>query len=371
MVLPAISLSGQTESFVTAFLRQSQASKITKTDLNNNSVISVPESKAQQINRPVTAKPVNLLASVIDNIAKINESARSARETDKTNGIGLLKGASDFNKNVSDIYTFLSGLTPTISGEDSGKKLLELSKQYSLYKGQQFLMEDSALNSGSQKSTQASTLTKPNLSTIDDLLGQTGSSILGAAGAALSIYELAQGKSDPLSGAVQGMSTGAYVGSYFGVPALGALMGGLAGAVSGLFKKSGKPAEQKERDLIRKHLQQAGILDSNWNIRLANGTTFDMGKDGGAKLLGMDGSLRRYKEFDLSNPLTEPVAKMLAPLAQQITGGHPRLTQEFTAYLTNAANSNAGTIEQSLQNVKVLYAQFGLSFEEVIKKLAV
>ncbi len=335
------------------------------------------ENPVKQVAEPVTSGLS--LRAISETLTKINEATNLARQANNENGIGVLKGASNFGNTVQDLYKLMIAVGPSIKGPDAHKQLLDLAAQYTITKGSEILMPaelpSGSINYNQTKAivaqadpTKGASVLKP----IDDILGEAGGQIVGAIGAAYSIYDLAQGRTDPGSGAVQGMATGAYLGSYFGPVGIGigAVIGGIGGAVAGLFK-SGKPAEQKERDAIRKQLRSMGILDGDWNIKLANGALFDMGKDGGAKLQNLDGTERRYKEFDISNPLTEPVAQLLAPLAQAITGGSPRLQTEFTAYLTNAANSNASSIEDSIANVQVLYAQFGLSFEDVLQKMAV
>jgi hypothetical protein len=185
-----------------------------------------------------------------------------------------------------------------------------------------------------------------------------GSKLLGAAGAAYAGYNIIKdwGRSTPQMGAIQGATVGAYIGSI--VPGVGTLIGGAIGAVAGGIMGSihtGKSKDQRARDAERKVLQQIGILDKNWNIRLADGTGYDLGKDGGFKLQNVDGSKRRAYEVDFSNPLAGDVVALLTPLAQTLCGGDPKLTNQFTGYLTNAALSNATTPEAARANVAAFF----------------
>jgi hypothetical protein len=323
------------------------------------------ELTSKLIAPPMSTKTLSQTTGFISNIssgvANLNSAAGAFRDSSVNDKKGFFQTALDFGKNVSEIYSKMSELAPQLGVQDQDKRFLEVAKHYTMSRGYGLISElgSQTVSAATQQSINSNTSNTAN--TPDSIWNK----IMGAAGAAQSVYEIFGGRLNSVDGAMQGMATGAYIGSMFGAgpgTAIGAVVGGLGGLISGMLKKSGKPIEQKERDLIRKQLQSVGILDSNWQITLANGLKFDLGKDGGAKLRNLDGGQRSYKEFDLSNPLTQAVAKFIYPLAQKITSGHERLSLEFTAYLTNAVNSNSESIEQSLLNIKEIYSQFGLSF---------
>lgn len=161
----------------------------------------------------------------------------------------------------------------------------------------------------------------------------------------------------PLTGAMTGAATGAAIGSLIpGVgTGIGALVGGAVGLFSGMFK-SGKPADQKERDQFRKVLIQNGVIDSKWTIGLADGSRYDIGVDGGPK--AEYGGLRPY-QVDFDRPNAGLVVGMLNPLLAVATRGNRKLQTSFTGYFTNAALSNAGNdLERARLNVLAVYAQF-------------
>jgi hypothetical protein len=183
--------------------------------------------------------------------------------------------------------------------------------------------------------------------------------VLGFAGAAYSVYGLISnwGRNNPLSGALQGATAGAYIGSCI-VPGIGTLVGGAIGAIAGGLLgclKTGKSKAQLARDGMRDFLQQNGIIDRNWGLRLADGSRWDMGKDGGFKLQNLDGTDRRAYEVDASNPLAGQVIGWLQPLAAALTGGDETLKNQLTGYMTNAALSNAKDLETARANALCFY----------------
>lgn len=154
-----------------------------------------------------------------------------------------------------------------------------------------------------------------------------------------------------------GGGIGMMVGGPIGAAALGGTLGGVAGAISGggAFG-SGKGESQQQRDAWRREMQGLGFIDENYQIRLPNGTYFDMGKDGGARLAnGL-----RYYETDVNNPVTEHVINMTRPLAAILTAGDEKLSADITAYLTNAAMQNGGTYEGARQAVVGMMRDLGI-----------
>ncbi len=205
-------------------------------------------------------------------------------------------------------------------------------------------------------STAAVSRVSPSTSSTISSLFKAGSTIADAATGVFSMIKN-WGKVSPLTGAMTGAATGAAIGSL--IPAvgtgIGSIVGGAIGLFSGLFK-SGKPADQKERDQFRDVLIQNGVIDSQWTIGLADGTRYDIGVDGGPK--AEYGGLRPY-EVDFNRTNSGAVVGMLDPLLAVATGGNRKLQTSFTGYFTNAALSNAGDdLEKARLNVLAVYSQF-------------
>jgi hypothetical protein len=175
----------------------------------------------------------------------------------------------------------------------------------------------------------------------------------------------------PGSAALSGAVNGAYIGTQI-LPgwgtAIGAVVGGIAGFASSYFG-SGKSEDQKARDQVRAGLQQAGVIDEKYNLTLANGEKFDIGKDGGAKLQNVDGTERRMYEVDMGNPLMGQAIGFANPLAQLVSGGDKKLASSFAGYFANAAISNAKTPEDVRQNMLTIFSKFNASPEQTMAAL--
>lgn len=204
-------------------------------------------------------------------------------------------------------------------------------------------------------------------------LGSTAGQILGGVGAAYSAYSLFKnwGNGDVVGGAVNGAATGAYIGSV--VPgvgtAIGAVVGGLIGAASGLFK-AGKHEDQIARDGVRKALIENGMLSSDYKLTLANGSGYDIGKDGGFKLINVDGSTRGAYDVDFQHPLAERTVGMAQSFVSVLMGGDKKLSSDFTGYVVNAALSNASTMEEAQANLLSIFSQFKLSPETTLQGIS-
>ena len=206
-------------------------------------------------------------------------------------------------------------------------------------------------------------------SAISKGLGQYGAKALNVLGAVYSGYEFATnfGKMDPVTGAINGATTGAYIGTQI-CPGIGTVIGGVIGGAVGFFNKSfktGKSAEQIARDKFRESLQTGGILDKDWNIQLADGTKFDIGKDGKARLINLDGTERRYHEVDFRSPLASEAVGLLSPLLSTITGGETTMKHQMVGYLTNAVTASEGDRDTMIRNVLGVYQQFGVPLNMV------
>ncbi len=201
----------------------------------------------------------------------------------------------------------------------------------------------------------------------------TLSKAAGFAGAAYSAYSLVKdwGNMPPLAGAVNGFTAGAYIGSMFGAPGslIGGAIGALAGAVNGLFGGH-KSKPQLARDSVREMLQKSGIINSAWGLTLADGSTYDIGKDGGAKLMNLDGTERHVYDLDLKDPRVGQAIGWVQPLVNLLTGGNPKLACDFTGYFVNAALSNANDWETVRANIQSFYVKAGVPPQDLCNALA-
>jgi hypothetical protein len=194
------------------------------------------------------------------------------------------------------------------------------------------------------------------------LLG-TGGTALGIVGGVFGAYNLASsfGRSTPAAGASSGIAVGAALGTVIGGPgfgtaigaALGAIGGGLIGAIT-----NGKHKDQKVRDEVRKLLVENGVLDQNFRLTLADGSQYDMGKDGGprAELGG-----RRPFEIDFNNPLAKYAISWLNPLVHLTFGSNQKVQSDLMGYFTNAVLSNAKSLDDVRSNVNAILGKFGVS----------
>lgn len=206
------------------------------------------------------------------------------------------------------------------------------------------------------------------LSTSSQAATTGGSSILGLgtsiAGSAVGLYNLIKtwGKASPLNAAISGVAAGAGIGSF--IPGLGTLLGGTIGGIVGFCSTlfgSKKPLDQKMRDKFREGLIEAGVIDKNWTIGLADGTRYDIGIDGGPK---EECGGRRPYEMDMSHPLVGDMIGLLNPLLAVATGANEKLQTSFVGYFVNAAISNAdGDVQRAFDNVRAIYSQFNASPE--------
>jgi uncharacterized protein YcfJ len=168
------------------------------------------------------------------------------------------------------------------------------------------------------------------------------------------------GRSTPAKGAASGTAIGAAIGTLitpgFGT-AVGAAIGAFAGGLLGSIK-TGKHEDQKVRDQVRAGLLQSGIISNDYKLTLADGSQYDIGLDGGAKV-GPNG-IRPY-EIDNANPMAALAVNWLSPLVALFSKGDAKVQSDFVGYLTNAALSNAKSPEQLLANVTVIMKQFGVN----------
>jgi hypothetical protein len=188
---------------------------------------------------------------------------------------------------------------------------------------------------------------------------------------ALGAWQLATnwGKSSPAAAASSGLAAGAAIGTAFapGIgTAIGAGIGTLAGGLIGCIT-SGKHRDQKVRDVVRDMLVQSNILNSHFQLPLADGSLYDMGKDGGPRM--ELGGLRPY-EIDFNNPLVHYAVAWINPLIELLSQGDEKVHADFVGYFANAAISNAKTLEDVRRNVDSFMARFGLTNQNLAQSVA-
>jgi hypothetical protein len=135
----------------------------------------------------------------------------------------------------------------------------------------------------------------------------------------------------------------------------------IGGKSIGERMKSGKSEAQQIRDDYRGFLKAEGVADDNYNVTLADGSTFDIGKDGKAKLTNADGKTnRRYYEIDWDNPLAQKAVEMIDPKVRE-NFGDAKQAEQLTAMLVNAATSNAKTPEEVQANINAMMKESKLA----------
>lgn len=205
--------------------------------------------------------------------------------------------------------------------------------------------------------------------------GLTAGAALGIIGGAYGGYKTAEytgsapsggerNKNSAMGGAASGAAIGAGVGSI--VPgigtAIGAVVGGIIGGAAGFIGSefgSNKDKDQMARDAVRKSMIEQKIIGNDYSFTLADGSRYDIGRDGAFKIKNkgqnIDGKTERQAfDVDFSNPLAAETTAEAMALGMILTGGHKKLSDDFTGYITNAALSNAtdqGTAVKNLQAI--------------------
>ena len=122
----------------------------------------------------------------------------------------------------------------------------------------------------------------------------------------------------------------------------------LANPITKMFGSS-KGKEQLSRDEVRKMLKERGIIDEEYRIQNADGSTFDIGKDGGEPLYNLDLT-------DGNKLAMIPAADALTAI---LTGGNKKLTSDFAGYFVNAATSSG----DPTQNLMSYFQKLGLDHD--------
>lgn len=130
---------------------------------------------------------------------------------------------------------------------------------------------------------------------------------------------------------------------------------------------SGKSEDQQFRDGIRSLLQSREVIDNEFNLTLADGSSFDVGIDGDNRLENLNGANldgsedRAYYEADFSNPLTPKTIGFANPLGVILTASSDGV--RFAGHLTNAIQSNtASDIDGIRANAQSVALSSGLDY---------
>ena len=225
-----------------------------------------------------------------------------------------------------------------------------------------------AILTGAQGLSAAGAGASVSSSTLSTTAGTLGSaaSFAGIAGGILGAMQIGMnwGKSSPTAGASSGLAVGATVGTMI-CPGLGTAIGAGIGAIAGgLFGciTAGKHKDQKVRDSVRSSLVDIGILNSDYQLQLADGSLYDMGKDGGPRA---EFGGRRPYEVDFSNPLAHYAVGWMNPIIALLAPGNTKIATDFTGYFANAAMSNAKDLNDVRRNIDSFLGRFGLSNEKL------
>ena len=315
-------------NFLEEMAAQNQAQQDASQASQNMTPISGPQSS------PAQANPAALPLSIMAGQSVANQLAPSTAGASSTSSWGI--------PSLSEVgeYFYVPGAPPT-----AGATIIPAG----LPVPEGMTAVGSAIDGG--------TMVAPESAASFGPVGQ----VLGPVAAIHGGYNLFNDWTDttikPGESFVHGAETGAGIGATVGGPVgagIGAVIGGPVGVIGDIGGKlfGGKKSKaQKKRDQIRGGLKEAGFLDDQNRIKLPDGSYFDMGKDGNARL----SNGLRYYELDWKNPLVGKVVGLVNPLSAIVTGGDDALMADITAYLTNAAMSNASDYTSVRNNVLQFY----------------
>jgi hypothetical protein len=129
--------------------------------------------------------------------------------------------------------------------------------------------------------------------------------------------------------------------------------------IFGTLLGSHKDDDQLYRDRVRKNLKDSGAIDKDYKINFSDGSSFDIGKDGGYR---NDKGMRQF-ELDHEHPSLSYQGNTIANLSllgDIMTGGKDKLRDDYTGYLTNAALQNTSNEAQAMGHVRELYGKQGV-----------
>jgi hypothetical protein len=129
---------------------------------------------------------------------------------------------------------------------------------------------------------------------------------------------------------------------------------------------STKSDGQVLRDRVRKAMKNYGIVDDKFQLGFNDGSSFDMGKDGRARLQNADGSQRQYGDVDLNDQFQRDTITGTNPLGYLLAAryGKKNTPTEIVGYLNNAVTQ--GTTDRNIADtrIKELYSKAGFKTAE-------
>ena len=185
---------------------------------------------------------------------------------------------------------------------------------------------------------------------------------------------MAAGKQRDIAASVGGLSAGAGLGgaaagAIYGSAAgpvgmaIGAAIGLAAGYLGSKFGSS-KNKAQATRDAIRKGLKENKILDDNYMGTLADGSTYDFGKDG---------STLKWKEIDKIAAANPEAWKEAVELSDALVAGYNFVGQNnsnISIMYAKGAISNANNDPAvAAANMKHFARQQGFTYDQIKEKL--
>jgi hypothetical protein len=187
------------------------------------------------------------------------------------------------------------------------------------------------------------------------------------------LSDMAAGSKRTQTGVIGGATSGAAIGAGVGsiVPGVGtaigagvgAAVGAIAGAV-GSWTGSSKGKAQVMRDGIRGVLQENNILDKDFKGTLADGSTYDFGKDG---------STLKWKEIDKVAEKNPNSWNSVVPLTDAIAAAYGFVGQkasDISAWYAKGAVSNAkDDPNTAIANARHFAQQQGLTYDQIKQKL--
>lgn len=123
----------------------------------------------------------------------------------------------------------------------------------------------------------------------------------------------------------------------------------------GRMLTSGKDKDQQMRDMIRKDFRKSDFTDKDHALTLADGSKFDIGKDGGSKAYNVDFEREGAGE----------AVGLVNPLAKLMTRGDKKLQSDFAGYFANAAMSSG----DKRANARALYEKAGFDQRKAYDEL--
>lgn len=207
-----------------------------------------------------------------------------------------------------------------------------------------------------------------------DVLGSSaaaapGTGLAGAGSVALPVALAAAGLSNAWETGLKDIVRGRGTREDYINQGVNVLFGGAPNIISRMFfggtsigqrMTSGKSQAQKLRDYFRGDLKQAGLVDENYNVTLAGGQKFNIGKDGKTKYTNIDGKTTRNAwDVDFGNPLAKYATDVIDPIVRAKYGNQQGLPlEQLTGMFVNAVTNGAKDPAQVQANIKAALGQF-------------